>query len=73
MTEAHESQMDKLIRMANQIAGGFDGYPEEDAVRDTAEHIRAFWTPKMRREFVAYAKQDGARLVSRAREAAAKL
>ena len=73
MTEVHETQLDKLIRMANQIAVAFDGLPEDQAVRDTAEHIIAFWTPKMRREFAAYASADGARLVPRARVAAGTL
>jgi len=72
MTEAH-SQLDKLIRMANQIAVGFDGLPEERAVHEAADHIRAFWTPKMRREIAAYAAADGARLASRARAAVAKI
>eukprot|EP01037_Dinobryon_pediforme_P028433 gene28433-31713_t len=65
MTEVHETQLDKLIRMANQIAVAFDGLPEDQAVRDTAEHIIAFWTPKMRRELGAYVTADGARLVPR--------
>jgi formate dehydrogenase subunit delta len=40
---------DKLIRMANQITGFFRSYPDAEAMAGIAEHIKAFWTPKMRR------------------------
>ncbi|WP_137387786.1 formate dehydrogenase subunit delta [Rhodoligotrophos defluvii] len=39
-----------LIRMANQIAGFFKAYPHEEAVRETANHIKNFWDPRMRRQ-----------------------
>jgi formate dehydrogenase subunit delta len=37
----------KLVMMANQIATAFEGQGG-DAVRETAAHIRAFWSPPMR-------------------------
>lgn len=38
----------KLGRMANQIAGFFQSYPEAQAVAGVQDHIIAYWTPKMR-------------------------
>lgn len=37
-----------LIRMANQIASFFKAYPHDEAVKETAEHIKKFWEPRMR-------------------------
>ncbi|WP_342643225.1 formate dehydrogenase subunit delta [Rhodoligotrophos ferricapiens] len=39
-----------LIRMANQIATFFKAYPHDEAVRETANHIKSFWDPRMRRQ-----------------------
>ena len=58
-------KLDKLVRMANQIADFFVPYPDEEAVAGIQEHIRSFWTRRMREEFVAYAESDGARLAPR--------
>jgi formate dehydrogenase subunit delta len=38
----------KLARMANDIASFFQSYPHEQAVAGIHDHIKAFWTPKMR-------------------------
>jgi formate dehydrogenase subunit delta len=73
MNEEHESQLDKLIRMANQIAVAFHGLPEPQGIDNVAEHIRAFWTPKMRRTLSEYAAGEGTRLEPLARAAATKL
>ena len=43
---------EKLTRMANQIAGFFRSYPEEEAIAGVQEHIRAFWSPVMRRDLI---------------------
>lgn len=40
---------DKLVRMVNQIAAFFSAYPEDQAVASTADHLRKFWDPEMRR------------------------
>ncbi len=40
--------LDKLVRMANQIAGFFQSYPNEEAAAGIAKHVVDFWTPKMR-------------------------
>ena len=36
------------VRMVNQIADFFRPYPKDEAVAGIAEHIRAFWEPRMR-------------------------
>jgi formate dehydrogenase subunit delta len=43
---------EKLIYMANQIAAFFAAQGEARAVPAVADHIRKFWTPKMRRKLV---------------------
>ena len=52
-------KIDKLVRMANQIADFFTPYPDEEAVAGVQEHIRSFWTPSMREELAAYAAAGG--------------
>ncbi len=37
-----------LVRMVNQIAGFFQSYPHDEAVKETTEHIKKFWEPRMR-------------------------
>jgi formate dehydrogenase subunit delta len=37
-----------LVRMVNQIAGFFQSYPHDEAVKETADHIKKFWEPRMR-------------------------
>jgi len=37
-----------LIRMVNQIADYYRPYPREEAVKGVADHIVAFWDPRMR-------------------------
>ena len=53
---------DKLIHMANQIADFFAAQGEERAVPGIANHIDQFWSPQMRREFLALAAKDDAKL-----------
>jgi formate dehydrogenase subunit delta len=50
---------EKLIRMANQIAGFFRSYPEDKALAGIRDHLVAFWTPGMRNAIEAYARQGG--------------
>ena len=61
--------MDKLVRMANQIADFFAPMPEEEAVRGAATHLKKFWTPKMISELMQYARSGEAKLQPRARAA----
>lgn len=48
-----------MIRMANQIAGFFNGSGPEVAVKDAAEHINKFWEPRMRSALFAYLDKGG--------------
>ncbi|WP_114948481.1 formate dehydrogenase subunit delta [Microvirga calopogonii] len=50
---------DKLIRMANQIAGFFRSYPESQAVAGIHDHLVAYWTRGMRDNVLAYADRGG--------------
>lgn len=49
---------EKLIYMANQIAGFFASQGEEQAAKSVADHIQKFWDPHMRRTLVALAVGD---------------
>lgn len=42
----------KLVMMANQIAANLAREPDPAAA--TAEHIRLFWDPSMRRDILAH-------------------
>jgi formate dehydrogenase subunit delta len=44
--------------MANQIATAFQTYPEERAVKETANHIKSFWDPRMRRQLAEIIAKD---------------
>jgi formate dehydrogenase subunit delta len=55
-------KMEKLVRMANQIGDYFRTLPEAEAIDGAADHLKRFWTPKMRSEIVAFAAAGGAGL-----------
>lgn len=63
----------KLVHMVNQIALAFRLQPKDEAVSQTVEHLRAFWSPQMRKELIAHVAAGGAGLEPLAKEAAAKL
>ena len=66
--------INKLVRMANQIAENFAYGPnKEKAADDTVDHLRRFWTPEMRALIVQYARQDDSDLSEVAALAVAKL
>jgi len=51
---------DHLIRMANQIGTFFESMPErQEALEGIAAHIKKFWEPRMRREFLALLEAGG--------------
>lgn len=56
--------IDKLIRMANQIAAFFRAYPETEAIAGIRDHIMSFWTPRMRETLLARMEEDEAGLDS---------
>jgi formate dehydrogenase subunit delta len=64
-----QSSSDRLVRMANQIAGAFATRPEDKAVAEIARHIEAFWDPRMRRAIAAHAAAGGEGLTPRAKSA----
>ncbi len=51
-----------LIRMANQIASFFLAQPGDDAVAATADHIKKFWDPRMRKDLATHLQAGGAGL-----------
>ena len=59
MTEAahtHESG-ERLVTMANDIGNYFRSQPREDAISGIANHIKRYWTPRMRQKLNAYLAQ----------------
>ena len=46
---------DMLVRMANKIGDFFEAMPDRDeALEGIATHLKKFWEPRMRREFLAH-------------------
>ena len=64
---------DRLIYMANQIGKFFRSQGHDKAVSGTAEHIKKFWDPRMRRAIFAHLDAGGAGLDPSVREAIAIL
>ena len=67
------SPADKLVGMANQIAQFFKSQPHDEAVASIVDHLRSFWTPKMRRQIVDHLASGGLNLDPLTREAVARL
>jgi formate dehydrogenase subunit delta len=67
------AKIDKLVRMANQIGDYFKIMPEAEAVAGAADHLRAYWTPKMVGEIIAYADAGRSGLNAVAARAVAEL
>jgi formate dehydrogenase subunit delta len=55
-------QFSDIKRMANQIATAFAAYPEEQAVKETANHIKSFWDPRMRKQLAEVMAKDAGAL-----------
>ena len=50
----------RLVTMANDIARYFASEPDREAgIEAVADHLRKFWTPRMREQIVAYRVADG--------------
>ena len=54
-----QTSENRLVKMANQMAGYFKVFPEAQAVAGLADHINKFWDPRMRREILALAAAGG--------------
>jgi formate dehydrogenase subunit delta len=62
-----------MVRMANQIAAFFKGYGHDQAVKDTAYHINAFWEARMRRQLCEHLDKGGEGLDQLVKDAASKI
>jgi formate dehydrogenase subunit delta len=62
-----------MLRMANQIADFFKGYPREEAVKEAATHLNNYWDPRMRKHFFDYLAKGGEGLDPLIVEAAAQV
>ena len=50
----------KLVKMANEIGAFFAAEPDRrTAVDGVAGHIKRFWDPRMRREFLRWVDEQG--------------
>ena len=64
-----EQTTNKLVYMANQIGKFFASQSDQAAVTGTAEHIRKFWDPRMRKIIFAHLDAGGAELDPKVRQA----
>jgi formate dehydrogenase subunit delta len=55
-------QFSDIKRMANQIATAFAAYPEEQAVKETANHIKSYWDPRMRKQLAEVMAKEASAL-----------
>lgn len=53
---------ERLVSMANQIARFFEAQPDGQAAKQTANHLRDFWDPRMRSDLVMHVRAGGAGL-----------
>ncbi len=59
-----------IVRMANQISDFFNAYSHDEAVRETANHLRTFWDPRMRAQLSEHLSIGGEGLCETALDAA---
>lgn len=64
---------ESVIRMANQIARNLEVHGEEEAIAETAEHIRLFWDPRMKAQAFALLAEPDCGFSKEARAALALL
>lgn len=56
-------RVDKLVRMAQQIADNNSFTPDVDVVAaKVADHIQRFWDPRMKQQIIDYADSPEAQL-----------
>jgi len=67
-------QVEKLVRMANQIAANFDYGPDKQkAVAGVVDHLQRFWSPLMRQEIAGYDDSGDIQLSEVAKQAVVKM
>lgn len=54
------SGTDALVRMVNQIARNVSHESDDEAARQIASHLSAFWAPSMRAQLIAFVDAGGA-------------
>lgn len=65
--------LDRLVYMANQIAGAFQHQEPDQAVAATCDHLRRYWDPRMRRLIAEHRAGGGEGLGDIARRAVERL
>ena len=66
--------VEKLVRMANQIAANFDyGTDKDKVVAGIADHLTRFWTPSMRAAVIEGQRKNSIELSPLAARAVEKL
>lgn len=61
--ETHRAgTLDKIVRMANQIATFFKSKPRAEGIEGIAEHINKFWDPRMRTQLFELLDKGDSRL-----------
>ncbi|WP_279480733.1 formate dehydrogenase subunit delta [Aureimonas sp. SK2] len=66
--ETHGGEVEKLVTMVNQVARFFESQAHEPGVLGVADHVAAFWTPRMRAMIFAHLDAGGAGLRPLSRE-----
>ncbi len=67
-------KIETLVKMANDIGNFFNAESNKEiAAEGVTKHILRSWDPRMRRDIIAYCKQDGLALSELARTAITKL
>jgi formate dehydrogenase subunit delta len=64
---------DRLVHMANQIGKAFLLRPHQEAVDETAAHIKAFWEKRLLTRIFSHIEAGGVGLEQIPREALLKL
>mgnify|MGYP006278870983 CR=1 FL=1 len=69
---SHNS-VDKLVKMANQIASFFSAQNASQSVSGMTDHLKKFWDPRMRAVIIEHVNHGGAGLDPLAIEAIKRL
>ncbi len=67
-------KIERLIKMANDIGDFFNAESNKEiAAEGVTKHILRSWDPRMRRDIIAYCRQDGAGLSELVKTAISRL